>query len=180
MSDMLQLVVTINTGSLENNRQAKAYRTLTMKLALKYGLAITAGVILWTIIGHTLVPNPQSVVHSLGAFSFFNILQFSSIFLGIKAMEREQNRKPTFKEGLKQGILISFVYAITAALYFAIVLLVIGTKWMAGEAKPDVPMWVIALQAFAGLTLMAMIFGLVYSTLISFVVARRLSQDDEP
>jgi hypothetical protein len=150
-----------------------------MKLALKYGLTITAGVVVWTIIGHALVPNPQSIVHSLGAFSFFNILQFSCIFLGIKALEREQNRKPTFKEALKQGISISFIYAITAAVYFAIVLLVIGTKWMAGEMRPDVPVWVVALQAFAGLTAMAMLFGLVYSTLISFVVARRLSNEDE-
>ncbi|HEY6805067.1 MAG TPA: hypothetical protein VI306_15940 [Pyrinomonadaceae bacterium] len=149
-----------------------------MKLALKYGLTITAGVILWTIIAHTLVPNPQSLVHSLGAFAFFNILQFSCIFLGIKALEREQNSKPTFKEGIKQGVSISFVYAITAALYFAVVLLVIGTRWMAAEARPDVPMWLVALQAFAGLTIMAMLLGLVYSTLISFVLARRLSEDE--
>jgi hypothetical protein len=150
-----------------------------MKLALKYGLTVTAGVVFWTIIAHALVPNPQSLVHSLGAMAFFNILQFSCIFLGIKAFERERNHKPSFKEGLKQGISISFVYAITAALYFAIVLLLIGTKWMAGEARPDVPMWIVALQAFAGLTVMAMLLGLVYSTLISFVLARRLSEEQE-
>jgi hypothetical protein len=149
-----------------------------MKLALRYGLTITAGVILWTIIAHTLIPNPQSIVHSFGAFAFFNILQFSCIFLGIKALEREQNSRPTFKNGLKQGVSISFVYAITAALYFAVVLLLIGTKWMAAEARPDVPMWLVALQAFAGLTVMAMLLGLVYSTLISFVLARRLSDDE--
>ena len=149
-----------------------------MKLALRYGLTITAGVVLWTIIAHTLVPNPQSIVHSFGAFAFFNILQFSCIFLGIKALEREQSSRPTFKEGLKQGVLISFVYAITAALYFVVVLLLIGTKWMAAEARPDVPMWLVALQAFAGLTVMAMLLGLVYSTLISFVLARRLSDDE--
>jgi hypothetical protein len=149
-----------------------------MKLALRYGLTITVGVILWTIIAHTLIPNPQSIVHSFGAFAFFNILQFSCIFLGIKALEREQHSRPTFKEGLKQGISISFVYAVTAALYFVIVLLLIGTKWMAAEARPDVPMWLVALQAFAGLTVMAMLLGLVYSTLISFVLARRLSEDE--
>jgi hypothetical protein len=150
-----------------------------MKLALRYGLPITAGVAVWTIIAHTLVPNPQSIVHSFGAFAFFNILHFTCIFLGIKALERERNQKPTFKEGLKQGVLISFVYAVTAALYFVLVLLVIGPKWMAGEARPDVPMWATAAQAFAALTVMSMIFGLVYSTLISFVVARRLTTDDE-
>jgi hypothetical protein len=150
-----------------------------MKLALRYGLTITAGVILWTIIAHTLVPNPQSIVHSTGSFAFFNILQFSCIFLGIKALERERNQKPTFKEGVKQGVSISFIYAVTAALYFVIVLLVIGPKWMAGEARPDVPIWKVGLQAFAALTILSMLFGLVYSTLISFVVAKRLSQDED-
>ena len=150
-----------------------------MKLAIKYGLPITAGVALWTIIAHTLIPNPQSIVHSLGAFAFFNFLHFTCIFLGIKALEREQNQHPTFKEGLKQGVAISFVYAVTAALYFVIVLLLIGPKWMAGEARPDVPMWVTAAKAFTALTVMTMVFGLVYSTLISFVVARRLNAEDD-
>jgi len=150
-----------------------------MKLAIRYGLPITAGVALWTIVAHTLIPNPQSLVHSVGAFAFFNILHFTCIFLGIKALEREQNQHPTFKEGLKQGVAISFVYAVTAALYFVAVLLLIGPKWMAGEARPDVPMWKVGVQAFVGLTVMSMIFGLVYSTLISFVVARRLTPDDD-
>ena len=150
-----------------------------MKIALRYGLTITAGLILWTIIAHTLVPNPQSIVHSFGAFAFFNILHFTCIFLGIKALERTQRERPTFKDGVKQGVAISFVYAVTAALYFVFVLLFIGPKWMGGEARPDVPMWMVGLQAFAGLIVISMIFGLVYSTLISFVIARRLSSEDD-
>jgi hypothetical protein len=147
-----------------------------MKLALKYGLIITAGVMAWTIIAHTLVPDPRSNLHSLGALTFFNLLHFAIVYLGIKAFEREKGNKPTFKEGLKQGVSISFVYAITAALFFVGVLLVIGTKWMAAEAvRPDIPMWIVALQAFAGLIILTMIFGLVYSTLISFALAKRLS-----
>src|SRR5436190_23628432 len=106
-----------------------------MKLTLRYGLTITAGVIVWTILAHTLVPNPLSIVHSLGTITFFNVLHFACIFLGIRALEREKGEKPTFKQGVKLGISISFVYAVTAALFFAIVLLVIGPKWMAGEAR---------------------------------------------
>lgn len=149
-----------------------------MKIAIRYGLIITAGMMAWTIIAHTLVPNPQSNVHSFGAFTFINLLHFACIYLGIKALERETGTKPTFKEGLKQGVAISFVYAVTSALYFVCVLLLIGTKWMAGEAlRPDMPMWVVGLQAFGGLIVFTMIFGLVYSTLISFVLARRLSSE---
>jgi hypothetical protein len=151
---------------------------MRMKLALKYGLIVTVGIMAWTIVAHRLVPNPTSNVHSLGAFTFFNLLHFAAIYLGIKALEREKGQRPTFKEGLKQGVLISFVYAVTASLFFVAVLLVVGTKWMAGEAtRPDIPMWRVGLQAFAGLTLLTMFFGLVYSTLISFVLAKRLTSE---
>jgi len=149
-----------------------------MKLAIRYGMPITVGVMLWTIIAHSLVPNPQSIVHSFGAFTFFNILQFTCIFLGLKALEREQRSKPTFKTCLKQGVSISFVYAVTSALFFVGVLLIIGTKWMGAEVGIGVPKWVYILQAFAGLVVLSMLFGLVYSTVISFVVAKRLSHDD--
>jgi|SRR6476659_7437092 hypothetical protein len=149
-----------------------------MKLAIRYGMPITVGVMLWTIIAHSLVPNPQSIVHSFGAFTFFNILQFTCIFLGLKALEREQRTKPTFKTCLKQGVSISFVYAVTSALFFVGVLLIIGTKWMGAEVGVGVPKWVYILQAFAGLVVLSMLFGLVYSTVISFVVAKRLSHDD--
>ena len=43
-----------------------------MKIPLKYGLLITLGLILWVVIAHTLVPNPNSQVHQLGATIFFN------------------------------------------------------------------------------------------------------------
>jgi len=150
-----------------------------MKLALRYGPIITVGVMAWTIIAHALVPDPKSIVHSLGAFSFFNLLHFAVIYLGIKALEREKNEKPTFKEGVKQGVSISFVYAVTASLFFVGVLFVVGPKWMAGEAAtPDVPLWVVGLQAFAGLIVLTMVLGLVYSALISFFLAKRLSSED--
>ncbi len=149
-----------------------------MKLALRYGMIITVGLMTWTIIAHALVPNPQSSVHSLGAFTFFNLLHFAVIYLGVKALEREMNENPTFKEGVKQGVSISFVYAVTAALFFVGVLLFIGPKWMEGEAaRPDMPIWLAGLQAFAGLIVLTMIFGLVYSTLISFFLAKRLSNE---
>jgi hypothetical protein len=150
-----------------------------MKIAIKYGMIIAVGIMAWTIVAHTLVPNPQSSIHSLGAFTFFNLLHFTGIYLGLKQLEREKMQKPSFKEGVKQGVSISFVYAVAAALFFMGVFLVVGTKWMSAEALgPDIPMWVIIVQAFGGLVLLTMIFGLVYSTLISFFLAKRLSSTD--
>lgn len=150
-----------------------------MKLALKYGLIITVGFASWVIAAHALVSDPHSSLHGLGAVTFSNLLHFAVIYLGIRALEREKGEKPTFKEGLKQGVRISFVYAVTSALFFVGVLLMIGTKWMAGEAPGnDTPMWLVGLKAFAGLLGLIMIFGLVYSTLLSFLLARRLTSDE--
>jgi len=148
-----------------------------MKIPIKYGLLITLGVMAWVLISHNVVTNPLSPVHTLGPPIIFNLLQFTMIYLGVKALEREKGDRPTFKEGLKTGVAISFVYALTASLFFVGVIAVVGTKWLATEpGAGEVPMSRVVASAFLGLFLLAMLFGLVYSTLIAFFVAKRRSE----
>lgn len=149
-----------------------------MKIPLKYGLLITAGVIAWVLIAHWVITNPHSAVHTLGAPIFFNILQFVMIYLGLREKEREYGDKQDFRKGLKTGVAISFVYGLTASLFFVVVLLVVGTRWMGGEpgAMGGTPSMIIA-QAFAGLFLSALFLGLIYSALISFFLAKRRSEE---
>src|ERR1044072_7674231 len=97
------------------------------------------------------------------------------IYLGIKTGEREKDERISFKEGVTTGFGISVVYGLGLSIFFAIVLAVIGTKWMAVQAGTS-PTTQIA-GAFVGLFLSALIFGLIYSTVISFVVAKRQSED---
>jgi uncharacterized membrane protein len=147
-----------------------------MKIPLKYGLLIAVGVMAWVLIARSTVTNPQSLVHTLGTPVIFNVLHFVMIYLGLTALEREKGEKPAFKEGLKTGVLISFFYALTASLFFVGVLAIVGTKWL--ESEPGVagaPTSRVAAQAFAALFFGAMLFGLVYSTLISFFLAKRQS-----
>ena len=60
---------------------------------------------------------------------------------------------------------ISFVYAITASLFFIGVVAVVGTKWLASEpGAAETPMSRVLAGAFLGLFLGAMVFGLIYST----------------
>ena len=101
-----------------------------MKIPLKYGLLTALGAMAWALIAHSLVPNPKSIVHSLGFAFFTNVLQFAMIYLGLKALEHEKGDRPIFKQGLKTGVAISFVYGLTVSLFFAAVIAVIGTKWM--------------------------------------------------
>lgn len=149
-----------------------------MKIPIKYGLLITLGVMAWVIITHNTITNPFSIVYWLGTPIFINLLQFVMLFLGLKALEHEKGDSPTFKEGLKTGMAISFVYFLTAALFFAGVIAVVGTKWLASEPGADqLPMSRVVAGAYIGLFIGAILFGLIYSTVISFFVAKRRSEE---
>ena len=150
-----------------------------MKISLKYGLLIAVLAMVWVLIAHNVVSNPASLVHQLGTPIIFNVVQFALIYLGIKAVEREKGDRLSFKEGLKTGVGISVVYGLTLSLFFVVMLKVVGTKFMAverGAGTGSVSGAQIA-QAFVGLFLLALIFGLIYSTVISFFLAKRRSEE---
>ena len=147
-----------------------------MKIPLKYGLIAALGLSLWVVVMHLLIRDPNSAVHTLGAPVFFNLFHFAMTYLGIKALEREQDDRPRFKEALKTGVGIAFVYALAASLFFVGVILVVGTKWLATDpGTATTPTGTLLAQAFAGLFLGTMLFGLIYSTVIAFFVAKRQS-----
>ena len=149
-----------------------------MKIPLKYGLLTALGAMAWALIAHSLVPNPKSIVHSLGFAFFTNVLQFAMIYLGLKALEHAKGERPYFKEGLKTGVAISFVYGLTASIFFVVVLVIVGTKWLASEpGAANAPLSRIILSAFLGLFISALLFGLIYSTVLSFFLAKRRSED---
>ena len=151
-----------------------------MRIPIQYGLLTALGFIIWVVLAHLLVTNPQSAVHIPGTPIFSNVLHFVMIFLGIKALERERGSRLPFKEALKTGVAIAFVYALTTSLFFVCVVLFAGDKWLAVEpGAANTPTRVLLVQAFAGLFLGTLIFGLIYSTVISFFVAKRRSESGD-
>lgn len=149
-----------------------------MKIPLKYGLLIAVGLMAWVLIAHSLVPNPRALVHSLGIAFFTNILQFAMLYLGLKALEHEKGERPIFKEGIKTGLAISLVYGLSASLFFAGVIAVMGTKWIATDpSELNAPMSRVILVRFVGLVVGALFLGLIYSTVLSFFLAKRRSED---
>lgn len=149
-----------------------------MKIPLKYGLLLTLGVMAWVLVARNVVTNPLSTVHTLGTPFFINLLQFIMIYLGLRALEQQKGDRPTFKEGLKTGVAISFVYALATSLFFVGVVAVVGTKWLASEpGAAEAPMSRVVAGAFLGLFGLAMLFGLIYSTLISFFLAKRRTEN---
>lgn len=145
-----------------------------MKIALKYGLIITVCFIAWVVIAHWLVPNPQSLIHSAGAGAFVNVLHIIALVLGIRARRAADGGELKFKDGIKTGVGIAAVYAVSASLFFVVEIMAIGPKWLAGEPGAETkPLWQVALGAFLGLGVFSVVLGLIYSTIISFVLAKR-------
>jgi len=142
-----------------------------MKIAIKYGLLITLVVVLWVLVTHFLFPlAPDSKARALAPI-LFNLASMVSIYLGIKTSF--EKAELSFKEGIKTGVAISLVYGISSCLFFFVVVLFVGPGIMANEPMPETyPMWQVALAASAGMFFGALILGLVYSTVISFLLVR--------
>ncbi|HEV7474977.1 MAG TPA: hypothetical protein VGN90_13070 [Pyrinomonadaceae bacterium] len=148
-----------------------------MRTPLKYGLLVTVGAIAWVVVAHLLVPDPRSPVHTLGAGVFFNLLHIVGIYLAIVTTKNEAGGELSFKQGLKTGIATAFIFATTFCLFFAVAIFVVGPKLLASEPGAEtLPTWQAALAAFLGLGLGTIFFGLIYSTLISFFLAKRQRQ----
>jgi hypothetical protein len=149
-----------------------------MKIALKYGLLITLVVVLWIVIVRLwlgLGGGPQGQIIS-GVL--FNAAAILAIFLGMKERKKGLVGVLSFKDGVKTGMAISLVYAISACLFFMIEYLVAGPKLLLSEPGPQTgPLWQVAVMAYAGLFFGSLLFGLIYSTLIAFFLARRMGRD---
>lgn len=145
-----------------------------MKIALKYGLLITLGGVAWVVVAHLLVPDPRSPVHSFGNGIFFNLLHIAGTYLAINTARNEAGSALIFKNGMKTGIATALVYATSFCLFFVVAIFVVGSKLMASEpGAENLPAWQVALGAFFGLFLGSLVFGLIYSTIISFFLAKR-------
>jgi len=145
-----------------------------MKIALKYGLLITLVVVAWVVVVRLVLNVGSDSKLTLAAPLIFNLTAFFSIYFGIRERKREIGDRFTFKDGLKIGAAISFVYATSACLFFLVQYLIAGPKLLMSEAGPlPRPMWQVALMAYAGLFLGSMIFGLIYSALCAFVLAKQ-------
>ncbi|MEP6569204.1 MAG: hypothetical protein ABJC10_05460 [Acidobacteriota bacterium] len=145
-----------------------------MNIPIKYGLLITLGVIAWVLVAHLLVPDPRSPVHNVGAGIFFNLLHIAGIYLALHTAKNGAGGELNFKDGIKTGVATALVYAVSSSLFFLVAILTVGSRLMASEPGAEsLPVWQVALGAFVGLFLGSLIFGLIYSTVISFFLAKR-------
>src|SRR4029078_67261 len=91
-----------------------------MKIALKYGLAVTLIVLAWIVIVRHLMGVGADSKANVIAPTLFNIAQILAIFLVMIRRKNDAGGELGFKQGMKTGVAISFVYAASACLVFLI------------------------------------------------------------
>ena len=148
------------------------------RIAIKYGLLITAVVLAWILIVRFGIGlGPESKANIIAPI-LFNVTAIIAIFLGMSARKRELNGSLGFKEGVKTGMAISLVYAVSACLFFMIEYLVAGPELLMSEGiAQNRPLWQAAVLAYAGLFFGSLFFGLIYSTVIASILAKRRSEE---
>jgi hypothetical protein len=83
-----------------------------MKNALKYGLSITMVVVIWiVVVRHLMGVGPESGANLIAPV-LFNLAQIVGIFMGVIRRKTGVDGELSFKDTLKTGVGISFVYAV--------------------------------------------------------------------
>ncbi len=136
-----------------------------MKLALKYGIAVTLIIAAWVALKH-FVLHLQGPPAQFADVVVFNLTAILAIGLGIKEKRIANQDRLTFLQGLGTGVSIAITYAILTSAYFALLLLLVGPKLMQEEGDTNI------VAAFLGLGIGLTLFGAIFSALISLVLRK--------
>ncbi len=151
------------------------------KIGIKYGLLITLVVVAWVVLVRFVMGVDTEARLNLLAPLLFNLTAFGAIFLGIKERKTQLGDNFRFREGMRTGFHISLVYAISACFFFFIAFLVAGSRLLRSEHElSSMTLWQEALLAYAGLFFGAIVFGLIYSALSAFFLARVTAASRKP
>ena len=136
-----------------------------MKIALKYGIAVTLIIAAWVALKHFVLhlQGPSAQLTDVGVFNLTAIL---ALGMGIKEKRTANGDRLTFLQGLGAGVSIAITYAILTSLYFVLLLSLVGPKLMEQERETNV------FQAFIGVSIGFAIFGTIFSALISLVLRK--------
>ena len=137
-----------------------------MKIALKYGIAVTLVIAAWVALKHFVLhfegPRAQVVDGVV-----FNLAAITGLALGIRSRRTTNGGWLTFLEGWKTGILIAVTYAILTSLYFLFLLALLGPKLMQQEGETSY------VKAFFGASILFALFGTGLSAIIALVLKKK-------
>ena len=138
-----------------------------MRIAFKYGIAVTVAIAAWVALKHFVLhltgPTAQLVDGIL-----FNLIAVIGLVLGIRERRKKNGGSLSFLDGWKTGILIAVTYAILTSIYFAVLLRLVGPSLMEQEGETSL------LKAFLGISITFALFGTVFSAIIALLLRKRL------
>ena len=141
-----------------------------MKIALKYGIAVTLIIAAWVALKHFVLhldgPSAQ-----FADVSVFNLSAIVALMMGIKERRLANGNRLTFLQGLGTGVSIAITYAILTSLYFALLLSVVGPKLMQQEGETSI------VKAFLGVSIFFALFGTVFSAIIALILRKKMSMN---
>jgi Protein of unknown function (DUF4199) len=136
-----------------------------MKIALKYGMAVTLVIAAWVALKH-FVLHFQGPGAQLADLFVFNITAIVGLVMGIKERRQANGNKLTFGAGFKTGLSIAITYALLTSLYFVVLLAVVGPKLMEQQGETSY------VKAFAGILIGFSLFGAIFSAVIALVLRK--------
>ena len=136
-----------------------------MKIAFKYGIAVTLIIAAWVALKH-FVLHIEGSSAQFADLAVFNLSAIVALMMGIKEKRLANGDRLTFLQGLGTGVSIALTYAILTSLYFALLLALVGPKLMQQKGEMNIK------AAFLGLGFGLTVFGTIFSTLISLVMKR--------
>ena len=136
-----------------------------MKIALKYGVAVTVIIAAWVALKH-FVLHMEGPSAQLADLAVFNLSAIVALLFGIRERRMRNGDKLSFLQGLGTGVSIAVTYAILTSLYFAFLLTLVGPKLMQQEGETSL------VKAFVGVSIGFALFGSIFSALISLVLRK--------
>jgi len=141
-----------------------------MKIALKYGIAVTLVIAAWVALKH-FVLHLEGPTAQIADTVVFNLAAITGLTLGIREKRKLNGGTLTFGDGLLTGVKIAVTYAILTSVYFAILLAVVGPRLMQQEGGTSV------VKAFLGVSITFALFGTVLSAIIALILRKKLAMN---
>jgi hypothetical protein len=139
-----------------------------MKIALKYGIAVTLVIAAWVALKH-FVLHLEGPAAQIADVVIFNLAAITGLTLGIRGKRKMNGGMLTFGDGWITGIKIAVTYAILTSAYFAFLLATVGPKLMQQEGETSV------VKAFLGASIFFALFGTVFSTIIALILKKKMA-----
>ena len=137
-----------------------------MKIALKYGIAVTLVIAVWVLVKDFVLylEGPGARVADI---IVFNLAAIVGLILGIRSKRAANGGSLAYGDGLLTGIKIAVTYALLTSLYFLAMLARFGPKLMQQEGETSY------VVAFFGSSVVFALFGTILSAIIALFLKRK-------